>query len=371
MQREQWCRKGWRLCPGFVQVMVEFSYGTHKAAEINLHFPQNLIYLSGEEEWPHQVAQLLQLGSTQAQKSVNKFNPQGGNDCLDCLGLLLAFLSPGALQCVISISWLIFTILTKTFLPAHFFLDIVWKVVEWLFKIVFEAVDFLEGWEQRGHCAVAAPGTRWWHWCQLLRGMRLLLSDGCGDEWFYTQEKSPYTICCPSAYSFHSIQYSTTFSCSFLNLFAIIKISFLSSRACHSLLHLSGWWKAASWRCSSGYFSSTDIKVHRCQGHCSGKDSQVTSALSLSEAAAWYKVLQKWTCAAPWVDTNPLQRGLELVLQSQTGRCDTHPALPSPCNDSLRQKVGNLTRGGKAALRWQGWAVRDPVLLWVSGHLRK
>lgn len=28
-------------------------------------------------------------------------------------------------------------------------------------------------------------------------------------------------------------------------------------------------------------------------------------------------------------------------------------------------------RGGKAAARWQGWAVRALILLWVSGHLRK
>lgn len=43
MQLEGEGRKGWGLCPGFVQVTAEFRYGTHKAAEINLHFPQNLI----------------------------------------------------------------------------------------------------------------------------------------------------------------------------------------------------------------------------------------------------------------------------------------------------------------------------------------
>lgn len=100
----------------------------------------------------------------------------------------------------------------KPFILTHFFLDIVWKVAEWLFKIVFRAIDVLEGWEQRGHCAVAAPGSRWWHWCQLLRGMRLLLSDVCGDEWLYTQKKSPCTICYHSAQSFNSMQYPTPFA---------------------------------------------------------------------------------------------------------------------------------------------------------------
>lgn len=240
----------------------------------------------------------------------------------------------------------------KPFIPTHFFLDIVWKVVKWLFKNVFQAIDFsgrlrtarpLCSGSTREQMVTLMPGTerdeapaKWWLW----RGVIL------------HTEKSPCAICYPSACSLHSIQYSTTFAVPSWVFFAIIKISFVS-RACHSLLRWSGWWKGTSWRSSSSSFSSTDRKGAEVPGCCSGKDREVTSALSLPELLPWYKVLQKWSCAAPWADTNPLQSwSCRAKCAGVTHQlCHLLPGQP-------QQKVGKLRRGGKAAVRWQSWAVR-------------
>lgn len=252
----------------------------------------------------------------------------------------------------------------KPLIPTHLSLDIVWKVVEWLFKILFQAIDFLESWEQQGHCAVAAPGSRWWHWCQLLRGTRLLLSDVCGDEWFYTQKNLPVQSVTLLHIHFipHNIQplllqLPESF-CHYKNFIYII--SFLSLTS------------ALIWLLEGNKLRE-QLRLFQQHWHkgCTGARGTalgrtVTSHLPChcQELLPWYKVLQKWAWTAPWAGTNPLQRGWSWSCRAKCAGV-THVQL---CLVPTKTTSG---RGGKAAVRWQGWAVRALILLWVSGQLRK
>lgn len=78
--------------------------------------------------------------------------------------------------------------------------------------------------------------------------------------------------------------------------------------------------------------------MHRCQRHCSGKDSDITSALPLSGAVVLVQGAAEMNmcCSLSWHKPSP--EGLELVLQSQMCRGDTRPALPCPYKDNLRQR---------------------------------